>query len=579
MAFGVTVDFNANIAKFSKDINKIGNDLDRFRKKTANSFAKSQASVKNFNSMIGQAKSALTGLLVLKLGSGLVGGLLDANREMESLRAQLKSITGSELGSSQAFDFIIDFAKNTPFQVQGLTKAFVDLKNFGIEPTEQVMQSITDQSAKLGGSQLTLAGITTALGQAYAKGKLQQEEMLQLAERGVPIFKILAEVTGKNGDELAKMSEKGLLTKDTIDQVIIKMGELASGSNATAMETLNGKISNLSDSWTRFQDVLVGGKTEGLFKSIVGSITDGVGKLSQVFDDSLEANIKRQQQNIKFIEQGGSFEKIFAGLLGSSLSAEKTILQTLITQKTTQQEKATLKAKELANNKTLAREQEKIAKSAADQLAQAQKLVAIKEQGQQSRADSIIQNNKNEQELLNDKTKEYKELLASGKLTQDQFNRALARANELVKDRVSTDKSFNAGESLQKQNRLSEIAEASARRAAEWEQKKLDIKKQQAILDSKNPFLNNESGGEVELKTSIKAPDLSQVRESLQAQPPIELPVAAAKVEINIDFPAALSKMQQLISQVQQQVTPIIIPIKYSQENNFEDEALSQGAR
>jgi len=34
MALGVTVDFNANVAKFTKSVDKIGADLSRFEKQT-----------------------------------------------------------------------------------------------------------------------------------------------------------------------------------------------------------------------------------------------------------------------------------------------------------------------------------------------------------------------------------------------------------------------------------------------------------------------------------------------------------------------------------------------------------------
>jgi hypothetical protein len=47
------------------------------------------------------------------------------------------------------------------------------------------------------------------------------------------------------------------------------MGELSSGSNAAAMETLNGKISVLSDSWHNFEDTLLNDRSKGALKDIV----------------------------------------------------------------------------------------------------------------------------------------------------------------------------------------------------------------------------------------------------------------------------------------------------------------------
>jgi tape measure domain-containing protein len=187
----------------------------------------------------------------------LATSVLNVNREMEALQAQLESVEGSAAKASESFSRIQQFATTTPFQIQDLTKTFIRLKNFGIDPTNDVMLAITNQASKLGASTETLNGIVLALGQAWAKGKLQGEEVLQLVERGVPVYKLLAEATGKNAEELQKMQAKGELTRDVISQLIEKMGELAEGSNARAMDTLNGRISNLADSWVRFQDALL----------------------------------------------------------------------------------------------------------------------------------------------------------------------------------------------------------------------------------------------------------------------------------------------------------------------------------
>ena len=76
-------------------------------------------------------------------------------------------------------------AAETPFDVAGLTESFVKLTAFGMKPTEAQMRSLSDIAANLGGGTETLSGVTLALGQAWTKTKLQGEEILQLAERGV----------------------------------------------------------------------------------------------------------------------------------------------------------------------------------------------------------------------------------------------------------------------------------------------------------------------------------------------------------------------------------------------------------
>src|SRR5690606_29115717 len=133
---------------------------------------------------------------------------------------QLAGVMGSIEAGEQAGSWIKDFAKNTPLQLDQVTETFVRLKNFGLNPMDGVMQSIIDQSEKLGGGYERVQGISLALGQAWAKQKLQGEEILQLIERGVPVWQLLENVTGKNTAELQKLSSAGALGRDVMKQLI-----------------------------------------------------------------------------------------------------------------------------------------------------------------------------------------------------------------------------------------------------------------------------------------------------------------------------------------------------------------------
>jgi tape measure domain-containing protein len=278
--------------------------------------------------------------------------VLRVNREMEDLRATLKSVTGSSEAAIDAFDQIQDFARETPFQIQELTQTFIKLKSFGIEPTNQVMLAITNQASKLGASTETLNGITLALGQAWAKGKLQGEEILQLVERGVPVYEILAQATGKNSAELQKMAEKGELGRAVIQQLIVKMGELASGANAEAINTISGSVSNLSDAWTRFEDNLLDSDAENAIKrfttnaaSNINALADALELLDAKFNgastprlqarlnleniNDLYEQIEKQKRKIAAIKDNGSIGSLIDDLAGTDLALEQNRLDAM----------------------------------------------------------------------------------------------------------------------------------------------------------------------------------------------------------------------------------------------------------
>lgn len=314
--------------------------------RTANRAVQDLAS--NVRGQLNSAFNSLRGAIgTLGLGA-LAKDILDTNRQFETLNASLESVTGSAEKGAAAFARIKQMAAETPFEVEDLTKAYIKLKNFGIEPTDQVMGAITNQVAKLGGGSAELSGITLALGQAFSKGKLQAEEMNQMIERGVPVMELLKQATGKSSAELLDMAQKGQLHRDVIEQLIIKMGELASGSNAKQMETLNGKISNLSDAWHAFENALLGDKSEGLIKKIIGNWTEWINvfadKLSDVDQrlqrlDELNERIATRKLNIKQIQDWGITTPQLEADLAKDIAERDQITQQLHDQNKAAREK------------------------------------------------------------------------------------------------------------------------------------------------------------------------------------------------------------------------------------------------
>ncbi|GJA53311.1 hypothetical protein KAM348_07340 [Aeromonas caviae] len=203
---------------------------------------------------------SLTGRLVAMAGTYLgvqtltnqLVAMFKSGDQAERLNVQLKAVMGTIEGGKQASAWIQDFAKNTPLQLDEVTQVFVRLKAFGIDPMNGSMQGIVDQAFKLGGGFEEVQGISLALGQAWAKQKLQGEEILQLIERGVPVWQLLEQVTGKNTAELQKLSEAGKLGRDTIQALMNEIAAQSSGAAAANMSLLSGLISNAQDNLETF---------------------------------------------------------------------------------------------------------------------------------------------------------------------------------------------------------------------------------------------------------------------------------------------------------------------------------------
>ena len=68
-----------------------------------------------------------------------VSGIIRTGAAFEDLKISLNTVFGSITAGSAAFDQIRDFAKTSPFQVRDLSKAFIQLRAAGIEPTNKML--------------------------------------------------------------------------------------------------------------------------------------------------------------------------------------------------------------------------------------------------------------------------------------------------------------------------------------------------------------------------------------------------------------------------------------------------------
>lgn len=197
--------------------------------------------------------SALVGLNQLRQ---VASNVLETGSAFEQLDRRLTGILGSAEKAGHAMAMIKQLAQDTPFDVQGLTDTYAKLSAFGLQPTREQMLAIIDTAAKLGGGTEALTGVSLALGQAWTKQKLQGEEILQLAERGVPVWDLLAKATGRNVQELQKMSEAGQLGRDVIVQLIDAMGRQNAGASADLMASLAGAVQRAQDAMQDFLNTI-----------------------------------------------------------------------------------------------------------------------------------------------------------------------------------------------------------------------------------------------------------------------------------------------------------------------------------
>lgn len=203
------------------------------------------------------------GLAIAGIGAASVKAAADMEQTRKAFTTLLKDAT-------LAKDFLAEleiFAANTPFELPGLLQASKKMLAFGFTAQQviPVLTAVGDSAAALGMGQDGIDRLTIAIGQMQAKGKVSAEEMLQLAEAGVPAWQMLADAMGTSIPQAMKMAEKGTIDSATGIQAIISgMNSKFGGMMQEQSSTINGMLSNIQDSIGQTMVVIGDEITEGL---------------------------------------------------------------------------------------------------------------------------------------------------------------------------------------------------------------------------------------------------------------------------------------------------------------------------
>lgn len=194
--------------------------------------------------------------------------LYDVGSQFESLRAQLKTATGSAQNAATAFEAIQAFATQTPYDLAQSTEAFIKLVNLGLTPSERALRSYGNTASAMGKDLSTMV-------QAVANATVGEFEVLKQ-------FGIKART---ESDGIA-FTFRGSTTKvkndaRSIEEYFIKLGENNFASSmAERMKTLQGATSNLSDAWDVLFDTISQAGAGELMKDSILLATDAIQELT-----------------------------------------------------------------------------------------------------------------------------------------------------------------------------------------------------------------------------------------------------------------------------------------------------------
>ena len=188
--------------------------------------------------------------------------------QVEQAKISFETLLGSEEKALQMLQDIDELASQTPFNKLWLTSSIQQLIWFWFEWEKALatVKVLWDSISAVGRWQDDLNWVILALWQIEAKWKLSTEEVLQMAERWLPIFKVLEEQLWLTKEQLWDLWNQGIDSSTAINAILTGLNEKFAWSMQKQSKTLTWMWSNLVDNvqiawskmWLSISDSLKG---------------------------------------------------------------------------------------------------------------------------------------------------------------------------------------------------------------------------------------------------------------------------------------------------------------------------------
>lgn len=192
-------------------------------------------------------------------------------RSFERLNAQLITVTGSAARAKGEFDNLSRLSYSMPFSLEELTESFIQMKNRGLDPTNEALIAFGELAAS---KSLAIDDLVNSISNA-ATGEFQSLKRLG--------------IMASNEGDVIRFAFRGITSEvannaGAIQDYLVNLGNTNfAGSMARQMDTIDGKLSQIRDAWARFTSEI--GDTTGATTGLAWAL----GKVAEAFGKSATA--------------------------------------------------------------------------------------------------------------------------------------------------------------------------------------------------------------------------------------------------------------------------------------------------
>lgn len=241
------VNLNANTSNFERGMDNASNK--------ANSLG----------SVVGSVAKNIASFMIYDVGKKLATGFtsavkagIDYNASLETSKIKWETLLGTQEKANKMLKDIEKFAATTPFEKMGVDTMATHLNNAGFSG-----QALFDQLTKFGdmagafGIQAdSLQEMVRQYSQVQQAGVAYTEDLNILQDRGIPIFKAIAEELGINTSEVKKWASEGKISADIYQSALDNLAKDCEGGMANMSESFIGVTSTIKDTFSQIAGTL-----------------------------------------------------------------------------------------------------------------------------------------------------------------------------------------------------------------------------------------------------------------------------------------------------------------------------------
>lgn len=320
----LTAILSAKVDAFVNGINQATGKLQALGTQTEQTSKKAQSSIKEMGNVSSLILGNLAGGTLGALGGsfGVAGAAIGTfadkaisltmqiskvSDQFNAYRIVLQNVTGSQIAAANAFDFAIQKANESGFEIGQVTQAYKGFigsgRQAGLSLTElnAIFQGTTRYGATFALTSDEMSGSLLALSQMLSKSTVSAEELRgQLGERMPGAFSLFAKAMGVSESKLGKMLEQGqVLAKDALPKFAAELEKASASKYSKNLDTISGSFTVLTNN--------------------VNLLLDAIGQSSQInnFFSSFNKGLTNVVANLAALVKSGEWAAFFSALGGN----------------------------------------------------------------------------------------------------------------------------------------------------------------------------------------------------------------------------------------------------------------------